>query len=222
MENASLRDASTHSNSAKNSNFPPCKIKFEPIFFRNALSSERSPSSAVFFANFERKIKSLMGSSQLLPLSLISLILSPKSSFSLIRLSYKLSNLNLINKIVGLNYQLRRTNLDLDNLYKSYWGVIFKIDSIQDKQQREIDLQKYHETIFQTLKQIKNNYEPLMNNLVDVLANVKVAANVRFHSLFGYLNLLLMDIFPKMSYEAIEKEKERLKKQIAERTIKHN
>ena len=157
-----------------------------------------------------------------MPLSLISLILSPKSSFSLIRLSYKLSNLNLINKIVGLNYQLRRTNLDLDNLYKSYWGVIFKIDSIQDKQQREIDLQKYHETIFQTLKQIKNNYEPLMNNLVDVLANVKVAANVRFHSLFGYLNLLLMDIFPKMSYEAIEKEKERLKKQIAERTIKHN
>ncbi|TSC92191.1 MAG: hypothetical protein CEN91_540 [Candidatus Berkelbacteria bacterium Licking1014_85] len=53
-----------HPKLGKNSNFPPCKIKFEPIIFRNALIWERSPCWVIFFANFERKIKSLIDSSR--------------------------------------------------------------------------------------------------------------------------------------------------------------
>lgn len=130
--------------------------------------------------------------------------------------TYKLSNLNLINKILSINYKLRRTNLDINNIYKSYWEVIFKIDSIQDEKQREDSLMRYHETIQQNLEKIKNNQEPLKKDLIDVQATIIVAAKVRFYSLFGYLNFLFRDIFPRITDKAIKTEIEILNKKVKE------
>ena len=65
--------------------------------------------------------------------------------------TYKISNLGLINRVLSINYMLRRTSLDFANIYKSYWEVIFKIDSIQDEARKEQNLKTYHENILTNL-----------------------------------------------------------------------
>ena len=81
--------------------------------------------------------------------------------------TYKLSNLKLINQILSINYKLRRTGLDLDNIYKGYWDTIFRIDSIQDDTRKENNLKIYHDTVKNILGQMKLNYEPLKNDLIE-------------------------------------------------------
>lgn len=130
---------------------------------------------------------------------------------------FKLSNLSLINKILSLNYKLRRTELDMENIYRNYWDTILYIDAIQDEQRKEKNLQIYHRTIKQHLTQMKENYEPLKTNSIEVVANIRVAAKVRFHSLFGYLGIFFRDIFPTMNDQAVKVEIEILTKQINER-----
>jgi len=121
--------------------------------------------------------------------------------------TYKLSNLNLINRILSINHKLRGTSFDFDNIYKSYWDVIFRIDSIQDKEKREESLKIYHNTIQSRLEQIKQNYKPLKNDLIDVVALVRAVYKVRCHSLFGYISLIFfIDIFPRVTKKSIEKE----------------
>ena len=78
----------------------------------------------------------------------------------------------------------------------------------------------YHETIRQHLTQIKENYEPLKNNIIEVVAIIRVADNVRFHSLFGYLNIFFRDIFPTVNEKAIKTKIDLLVKQVEERTKK--
>lgn len=120
--------------------------------------------------------------------------------------TYKLSNLKLINRILSINYKLRRTSLDLDNIYKSYWDTIFRIDSIQDETKKENNLKIYHGTVKTILEQMKLNYEPLKNDLIDAVALIRAAHKVRFHSLFGYISLIFVDVFPRITKESIEKE----------------
>lgn len=120
--------------------------------------------------------------------------------------TYKLSNLKLINRILSINYKLRRTGLDFDNIYKSYWGTIFRIDSIQDDTKKENNLKIYHDTVKGILEQMKLNYEPLKNDLIDAVALIRAAHKVRFHSLFGYVSLMFVDVFPRITKKSIEKE----------------
>lgn len=120
--------------------------------------------------------------------------------------TYKLSNLKLINQILSINYKLKRTSLDLDNLYKSYWDTIIRLDSIQDEERKKRNLEVYHGTIKTTLEQVKLNYEPLKTDLIDVVAHIRAAHNVRFHSLFGYASLMFVDVFPRITRKSIERE----------------
>lgn len=120
--------------------------------------------------------------------------------------TYKLSNLKLINRILSINYKLRRTGFDFDNIYKSYWDTIFRIDSIQDDTKKENNLKIYHDTIKGILEQMKLNYEPLKNDLIDAVALIRAAHKVRFHSLFGYVSLMFVDVFPRITKKSIEKE----------------
>lgn len=128
--------------------------------------------------------------------------------------TYKLSNLNLIKQILSINYKLRRTSLDLDNIYKSYWDIIFRIDSIQDEEKKEKNLKIYHSTIQLTLEQIKQNYKPLKNDIINTVALIRAAHKVRRHSLFGYISLMFLDIFPRVTKKSIEKEVKILKDNI--------
>lgn len=131
--------------------------------------------------------------------------------------TYKISNLRLINKILSVNYMLRSLNLDLNNIYKSYWEILSKIDSNPNEQQKIKELQIYHNTIQERLEQIKQGYDPVKKSIIEVVATVRVAANIRFHSIFGYIGIIFKDIFPKMNDEAIRIEIESLTKQVNER-----
>lgn len=130
---------------------------------------------------------------------------------------YKISNVRLINKVLSVNYMLSSLNLDLNNIYKSYWEILSRIDSYQDEQRKIKELQIYHNTIREHLEQIKQGYDPVKNNTIEVVAMIRVAANIRFHSIFGYLAVLFRDVFPRMDDEAIKVEIESLTKQINER-----
>ena len=120
--------------------------------------------------------------------------------------TYKISNLGLINRLLSVNYMLRRTGLDFANIYKSYWEVIFKIDSIQDETRKEQNLKTYHENILVNLEQMKQGYEIIKNSVIDVVAYIRAVNKVRRHSLFGYVSFLFIDIFPKVTKQSIEKE----------------
>ena len=120
--------------------------------------------------------------------------------------TYKISNLGLINRLLSVNYMLRRTSLDFANIYKSYWEVIFKIDSIQDEARKEQNLKTYHENILVNLEQMKPGYEVIKNSVVDVVAYIRAVNKVRRHSLFGYISFLFVDVFPKVTKKSIEKE----------------
>ena len=120
--------------------------------------------------------------------------------------TYKISNLGLINRLLSVNYMLRRTSLDFANIYKSYWEVIFKIDSIQDEARKEQNLKTYHENILVNLEQMKPGYEVIKNSVVDVVAYIRAVNKVRRHSLFGYIGFLFIDIFPRITKQSIEKE----------------
>lgn len=120
--------------------------------------------------------------------------------------TYKISNLGLINRVLSVNYMLRRTSLDFANIYKSYWEVIFKIDSIQDEARKEQSLKTYHENILTNLEQMKHGYEVIKSGVVDVVAYIRAVYKVRRHSLFGYISFLFVDIFPRVTKKSIEKE----------------
>ena len=120
--------------------------------------------------------------------------------------TYKISNLGLINRLLSVNYMLRRSGLDFANIYKSYWEVIFKIDSIQDETRKELNLKTYHENILVNLEQMKQGYEVIKNSVVDVVAYIRAVNKVRRHSLFGYISFFFKDIFPRVTKQSIEKE----------------
>lgn len=127
--------------------------------------------------------------------------------------TYKISNLGLINRLFAVNYMLRRSGLDFANIYKSYWEIIFKIDSM-DETRREKNLKTYHENILKNLEQMKQGYEVIKSNMIDVVAYIRAVNKVRRHSLFGYISFLFVDFFPKVTKRSIEKEVVILKENI--------
>ncbi len=128
--------------------------------------------------------------------------------------TFKISNLGLINRLLSVNYMLRRSGLDFANIYKSYWEVILRIDSIQDEARKELNLKTYHENILINLEQMKQGYEVIKNSVVDVVAYIRAVNKVRRHSLFGYISFLFIDVFPKITKQSIEKEVQILKDNI--------
>lgn len=128
--------------------------------------------------------------------------------------TYKISNLGLINRLLFVNYILRRTGLDFANIYKSYWEVISKIDSIEDETRKEQNLKTYHKNILINLEQMKQGYEVIKSNAVDVVAYIRAVNKVRRHSLFGYISFFFVDVFPRVTKRSIEKEVTILKENI--------
>ncbi len=132
--------------------------------------------------------------------------------------TFKLSNLELINNIISINYKLRRTSADLENIYKNYWKIVFKIDSIPDPSLREANLKRYHSTVIDALRKIKGNYDLLNREMIEVVALIRVADKVRFHSLFGYFSFLFIDVFPRVTDRSKAKEVKKLEKNIKDKT----
>ena len=62
--------------------------------------------------------------------------------------------------------------------------------------------------------QIKLNYIPLKNDLIETIATIRSAYKVRRHSIFGYMCFMFVDIFPRITKKSIEKEVSILKANI--------
>jgi hypothetical protein len=129
---------------------------------------------------------------------------------------HSLSNMNLINELFQINHKLKRSSNDLNNIYKSYWEIIPKIDEIDPIKKLEL-LKTYSDNVIGPLKDIKEGAVLLKKEIVPVIAHIQVMGNVRFHSLFGYLNLLNRDIIPRPTREKID---ERIKQIIIKQESK--
>ncbi len=134
--------------------------------------------------------------------------------------TYKISDVRLINKILSTNYKLRRTGLDLENLYKSYWEIILKIDSLQDEDKKRKDLKEYNERVTETLQQMKNNKDILQEDIVETIATIRSVHQVRFHSVSNYINLLFTDIFPRVTEKSIADNKKKIGIEISENALR--
>lgn len=120
--------------------------------------------------------------------------------------TFKLSNLSLIKKIIDINYKLKSISLDFDNFYRGYWDTLLKIDAMPDEKMKSNNLIEYNKTIKLTLQTIKSSQDPLLGELKESIAMIRAAANIRFHSLFGYINILFKDIYPTLNKSSIEKQ----------------
>lgn len=132
--------------------------------------------------------------------------------------TYKLSDLKLINRILSINYMAKRMNNDLENIYKSYWDTIIKIDSLPDDK-KEVNLQAYNRTITATLDQMKLNYSIAEKGIKEIVAHIRVLAKVKKHSLFGYIKIIFTDIFPRFTEESFKNETEKLESEIAQKML---
>jgi len=128
--------------------------------------------------------------------------------------TYKLSNLELISRILTINYKLRRTQADLLNIYDSYWKIIEKINEISDETNRNKNLQVYHENIKQILESFGTNHVPLEKDIIEVVGFIRAASKARKHSLFGYVSFLFRDIFPRVTRKSIERECDKFRKKL--------
>jgi len=132
--------------------------------------------------------------------------------------TYQLENLDLINKVLSLNYVLERTSLDFDNFRESYWDIITKINSTTESQEnKEKNIKTYHENVYQTLQSMEKNYTSIEADIIDVISLIRAVNNVRKHSLFGYAKFLFMDIYPRVTHKNIGTEKKKLLKNIEEK-----
>jgi hypothetical protein len=126
------------------------------------------------------------------------------------------SDLKLVNKLLKINYMMKRLSDDLANLYESYWEIIPQINAIPDPAVKEKNLIIYHQNILMPLGSLKENAELIQEKIIPVIAHLQVAGKVRFHSLFGYMQFLfLTDIIPRPTKKIIKSRSEALKKQFA-------
>lgn len=128
--------------------------------------------------------------------------------------SYKINNLLLINKLLPLNYKLKRTSFDLKNIYNNYWDNLIRIDATQDPQQKEINFKAQNENILVPLNSFKQNYEPLKNDIIEAVAIIREIHRVKRHSVPSYINLLFEDIFPSVTKESLKQQEKNLRDNI--------
>ncbi len=131
--------------------------------------------------------------------------------------SYKIGDLDLINKLLNANHKMLRVTADLNNVYKSYWDTIKTLDGIPDEERREANVAHFHKTVVSVLREMMGNYGPLEKESIQVVAMVRVLAHVRKHSLFSYAALLNRDVFPRLTKSAVKKEIDEITAQVDER-----
>lgn len=128
--------------------------------------------------------------------------------------TYKINNLELINRLLSLNYMLRRTSFDFENTYKTYWDGVRSVNSIENVENREENFRALNLNLLPTLVGLSNGYKVIEDRLVDTVAYIRCVNNVRRHSFFGYISLLFIDIFPRVTEGSIKKQVEIIKENI--------
>lgn len=129
--------------------------------------------------------------------------------------TYKIKNLELINRLLPLNYMLRRTDFDFENTYKTYWEGVKSVNEIKDEESRNRNFEALNKNLLPDLRKMKNNYEVIEAKLVDVVAYIRCVNYVRKHSIFGYFSFLFLDIYPKITNNSVKRQVEILRENIS-------
>lgn len=129
--------------------------------------------------------------------------------------TYKIKNLELINHLLSLNYMLRRTSFDFDNIYKTYWEAVTSIEASNNIENNKESFTTLNKNVLFTLRELNNGYKAIEEKLVETIAYIRAVNIVRRHSFFGYINLLSIDIFPKVTDDSVKKQVEILRKNIS-------
>ncbi len=130
---------------------------------------------------------------------------------------YRISDLELINQIVQLNYKLRRSAADFEHLQNGYITTLAKIDSITDSTSRLKNLTAFHQNFVSGLEQIRVNRTHLEKEILKSITRIRLNSDVRKHSLFSYLSFLFKDVWPRASQKRFDTEYEQLCKEVEER-----
>ena len=129
--------------------------------------------------------------------------------------TYKIKNLELINRLLSLNYMLRRTGFDFENTYKTYWEGVRSVNEIKDEESRERNFEALNKNLLPVLQKMNSGYKVIEDKLVDVVAYIRCANNVRKHSIFGYFSVLFLDIYPKITDNSVKRQVEILRENIS-------
>jgi hypothetical protein len=127
---------------------------------------------------------------------------------------YKISDLELINWIVQLNYKFRRTAADFNHLQKGYLKTLAEIDSLPAEQDRLCNLKKFHENFVPGLKKMTTNRKNLEEGTLNTIARIRLVSKVRKYSLFNCISFLFTDIWPRPTQERFNKELKQLQKDV--------
>ncbi len=129
--------------------------------------------------------------------------------------TYKIKNLELINRLLSLNYMLRRTGFDFENTYKTYWEGIKSVNETKDVESRERNFEELNKNLLPVLRKMSGGYKVIEDKLVDVVAYIRCVNNVRKHSVFGYFSFLFLDIYPKITSYSVKRQVEILRENIS-------
>lgn len=130
---------------------------------------------------------------------------------------YKISDLELINQIIYLNYKLRRTAADFNHLQTGYSETLSEINSIPDEESKWRNLDNFHKNYTPGLEGMATNHDHLKKEILKTVARIRLVSKVRRYSLFSCLTLLFKDIWPLATKAKFDKELKQLHKEVAER-----
>jgi hypothetical protein len=114
-------------------------------------------------------------------------------------------DLKLTNQLLRVNYMMKRSSDDLNNVYENYWKIIPTINEILEPQRRKENLDNYHANVSGAIKAIKESHQIILKEMLPILAKLQVAGNIRSHSIFAYAKrFFLIYIWPRPSEKRIK------------------
>jgi len=125
-----------------------------------------------------------------------------------------ISDLNLVNILITTNYIQRRANHDLKNTYKVYQEMHahFREKNLLASDEFKIS----NQTALNAVLSIKEGLEKfVIPDTIKAIAYLQLAGKTKEHSIYGYLNLLDMNIFPRITEAKV---KDRINKINSRRT----
>jgi len=117
-------------------------------------------------------------------------------------------------------YRLDRSDKDLKNMYKGYCDAVYKIDSMEDEKFKEENFKAIFQNIQQHLEAITPNYTILQENLKNLISYIRANSKVRKFSLFGFIDFLFKDIYPKVNRKLVSEERKKLEEEIIKKLEK--
>lgn len=113
-----------------------------------------------------------------------------------------LGDMNLVNVLFRLNIQQKRLSEDLSGLRLDYRE---RISYLIDGKMNEAQWRSYNLEMVRVLTKMRPEILQIQSDVIYGIAYLQLHGRVRYHSLFNYIHLLGMDIFPRVTEKKIRK-----------------